>query len=271
MTGLSESYLSPISRDENGNVTSNIGFLKEMDAIHDEYKNGGITAEQRDNLIGDLKERVQNGDTDLITTIKSTRELESTIKEAQQYIDIAKDKTKVDLDYTEHLENAVKALQSNPENMNAAMDIIGKANELNAQYASSIFSEDNIKRIQNKTDLLGEYLKKVGESTSFMNQITRPLITNLFTSDYYSPTAAALNYNKMNAASEKALSMGKAIFDEILEPQRKIATLFEQKGEYLKNLKNDSVFGKALEEKITANLSKNGFSESDARTTAEIV
>lgn len=132
-------------------------------------------------------------------------------------------------------------------------------------------SSDRITEIKEKQDLLISYLQKVADSTSLINQITTPAIVNMFTSSMLSPTTAALTYNKISVASQNALSKALSVIDSILEPQRKMAVLFEQKGELLKQFKNNSPYGKALETNLTENLIRNGFNAEQIQTIVSTI
>lgn len=231
--GVSEKYFSPISieRMSDGSVkmASNIDFLKTLDVIHTQFKNGDITGEQRDAYVSKLKEDIQQSDTSFVKTIQSAREMENVINETLQYLNLSENLTHIDTAFVEQLSKIKETDLSDNKNMLQAIKLIEDANKQVVEYANNLFSSDHIQQLQDKGSTIMTYLEKVASSTSLMNQITRPVVVNLFTSDMFSPTSAALTHNKVSVASEKALTSAISIFDSILEPQKKIATLFEQK------------------------------------------
>ncbi len=111
-----------------------------------------------------------------------------------------------------------------------------------SDYATELFSGANFRKLQEKTELLMTYAKNVAESTSLINQITRPIATNFFTSDIRSPTSAALNYNKLSLASQSAFARAISITRAIYEPQAKMANIFKQKGKLLGEYSNTSTY-----------------------------
>ena len=267
---ISEKYFSPISTERMSDgtvkVVSNIDFLKSLDEIHDRYSDWTITGEQKDNLISKLKDDIQNGDTSFVKTVRSAKEMEWVINDTIEYVKQSTKLTSIDSAFVDKLTELKEKDLSNSKTMLEAINTIEDANKKVTNYANDLFSSDHIQRLQDKSSALITYLKKVADSTTLINQITRPVVVNLFTSDMFSPTTAALTHNKMSVASETALSSVISIFDSILEPQKKIATLFEQKGKMYEQFKNNSVYGKQLEAKITDNLTRNWYSESDTKT-----
>ena len=197
--------------------------------------------------------------------------MENVIDETIRYISLSENITHIDSAFAEKLAALKETDLSDKNNMLQAVKTIEDANKQVTEYANNLFSSEHIQKLQDKTTLLTDYPKKVADSTSIVNQITRPIVSNLVTSSMFSPTNAALNLNKVSVASESALSSALSIFDQILEPQKKIATLFEQKGKLYEQFKNNSPYGKALESKISENLLRNGYSEKDTATITSVV
>ena len=67
--------------EDNGTITSNLGFIRELTDI----QNSGLDEATKAQKIEILKEEVAKGNPNLITTIRSTKELENTVKELQTY------------------------------------------------------------------------------------------------------------------------------------------------------------------------------------------
>lgn len=78
--GFSKEQMSPIKM-ENGEIVSNISFIRELNDIH----RSDLDEAVKDQKVQELKARMEEGSPDLRTTIKSTKELQLAIKEAQGY------------------------------------------------------------------------------------------------------------------------------------------------------------------------------------------
>jgi hypothetical protein len=121
--------------------------------------------------------------------------------------------------------NEALAQVKNLGDINSVLELQKQHTEIGAQ----MFSQDRLKELQTKQDLLTAYLKKQAESTSFFTQVTRPIIDNIFTVDRLSPAHALMYYNKFNAANEDALSHMNAYHKSMFDPVYDIATYFSQK------------------------------------------
>lgn len=267
--GISEKYLSPIHIGEDGKITSNIDFLRSLDDITAQYKAGSITGAQRDSAVESLKAEIESGDTSLVKTIRATDDMRSVVNETLNYLSLSENMTAIDSHFVEQMGEVKKHLEDgNPQK---AASIIQSLNKQTSEFANNLFSSDRIQQLQDKSKLLMTYLAKVADSTSFVNQVTRPVVANFMINDVFSPVNAALTYNKISVASEKALSSAVSIMDSILEPQKKIAILFEQKGKIIKDFSNNSFYGQRLEAKLTENLSSQGFNKKQTQTIVSAI
>ena len=68
--------------EENGNITSNIEFIKQLSVIQNSDFDESVKAEK----IEILKQEVANGNPNLVTTIRGTKELERTVEELDKYV-----------------------------------------------------------------------------------------------------------------------------------------------------------------------------------------
>lgn len=195
---------------------------------------------------------VKNEDPSVVKTIMSVRELEKVQEQILAYKDAPGMFTQVEENYANIIQDiASKGL--------LGTDDLREASLLHAQLGKEMFSESHISELQAKSEALQTYLKKVGESTSFFNQITKGAITNLYTSDLLSPTSAALNYNKYNASADSVLSKANAYKNDILDLPEKIATLYSQKSEYLSNKKG--IVNEQLKAQFIGSLKAEGFTD----------
>lgn len=116
--GISDEYLSPMSVKKNADgsmsVQNNIPFLRDFNEINLQYKNNEISAEQKSAMIDGLKEKIQSGDTSVVTTIRSVRELETLIKDTLEYVNLSETQTKFDMDYKERLTKLLETGLDNP-------------------------------------------------------------------------------------------------------------------------------------------------------------
>lgn len=63
-------------------MVSNLGFIQELAEIH---SRSDIDSNAKQTLIDDLKARVEAGSPDLVTTIRSTKELEMAVKQMDEF------------------------------------------------------------------------------------------------------------------------------------------------------------------------------------------
>ena len=119
--GISEKYLSPI-HIEDGKIVSNIDFLQSLDDINSQYKAGSITGAERDSAVASLKSNIEQGDTSLIKTIRSTEEMKYVINKTLDYLSLSERMTSIDTHFADQIKEAKKHIDEG--NTQKAVSII---------------------------------------------------------------------------------------------------------------------------------------------------
>ncbi len=185
--GFSKEQMSPIKM-ENGEIVSNISFIKELQDIH----KSDLDDATKDQKIQELKAKVEGGSPDLRTTIKSSKELKNAILEAQNYYRTIGGEAKDVLrgEWETGMASVLKEMETG--NMESAIAKLDGVNKSFSEVASNLISPEAIKRVNDKIDVLDTYFKKVRQDHSFLSNLTKQFAVNAFTTNIKDPTGAII-------------------------------------------------------------------------------
>lgn len=220
--GFSKEQMSPIKM-ENGEIVSNISFIKELNDIH----KSDFDEATKDQKIQELKNKVDAGSPDLKTTIKSSKELKSAILEAQWYYRTVWGEAKDVLrgQWETGMASVLKEMETG--NMESAIQKLDGVNKSFSDVASNLISPDAIKRVNDKIDVLDTYFKKVRQDHSFLSNLTKQFAVNAFTTNIKDPTGAIIRW------SEELVASAKSIYSELDNMHDIMVSTYKTKGEYI--------------------------------------
>lgn len=220
--GFSKEQMSPIKM-ENGEIVSNISFIKELEDIH----KSDLDDATKDQKIQELKAKVEAGSPDLRTTIKSSKELRSAILEAQNYYRTIGGEAKDVLrgEWETGMASVLKEMETG--NMESAIQKLDGVNKSFSEVASNLISPEAIKRVNDKIDVLDSYFKKVRQDHSFLSNLTKQFAVNAFTTNIKDPTGAMIRW------SEELVASAKSIFSELEDMQNIMVDTYKAKGDYI--------------------------------------
>lgn len=144
-------------------------------------------------------------------------------------------------------------------------DAIRKLSEVNkefSQIASNSASPAAMKQVNDKIDVLNSYFKKIREDHSFVANVQKQFVVNLFTTNIKSPSGAIVRGN------EDLVASAKSIYSNIEDIERVMTDTYKVKGDYIMKRYADSGKPHVLDSRIAQMLEGTGIEPTKETITA---
>lgn len=220
--GFTAEQMNPIKM-ENGVPVSNIGFIKELNDIH----NSDLDEATKQVKVDELKERVAQWDPSLLTSIRSGKELKNAIAEVQGYYSTLRGEARDVLmrEWSNGMADVLKTMEG--WDMDKAIMKLDTVNKWFSEVASNLISSDAIKRANDKIDVLSTYFDKVRNDHKFLSNLTKQFIVNTQTSAIKDPTGAIIRW------TDELTAAAKSVFSEIEDMNNILVDTFSAKWDYI--------------------------------------
>ncbi len=220
--GFTSEQMNPIKM-ENGVPVSNIGFIKELNDIH----NSDLDEATKQVKVEELKDRVAQGDPSLLISIRSGKELKNAIAEVQGYYSTLRWEARDVLmrEWSSGMADVLKTMEGG--DMDKAIMKLDAVNKGFSEVAGNLISSDAIKRANDKIDVLSTYFDKVRHDHKFLSNLTKQFIVNTQTSAIKDPTGAIIR------GTDELTAAAKSIFSEIEDMNNILVDTFSAKWGYI--------------------------------------